>query len=373
MLRKDIVLGSSYITSVDDAMIEIDGSTGEGGGALLRTALALSAVSQRSIHIYNIRAKRAKPGLQPQHLHGVEALAKITNAKIEGLKLNSTELTLEPSVIEGGRYRVDIGTAGSTTLILQILMPAAAFARKPIELEIIGGTDQSLAPPIDFLKNVTLPVLRRMGYLGEVECLRRGHYPRGGGIVRARIEPVQCLNAIKLTEPGKVAHISGIAHCVKLPEHIATRMAHAASMALIKAGYSKVNIRAESYPPTKDPHLGPGTGIALWAETERGAILGASSLGRPGKPAEQVGREAAESLVKQLRTGRVVDRHLTDQLILYMALAEGTSDITSAELTSHALTNITLVENILGVKFEVDGQQGQPGRIKVVGLGFSSR
>jgi RNA 3'-phosphate cyclase len=348
-------------------MIEIDGSMGEGGGAVLRTALALSAVSRQPIRIYNVRAKRAKPGLAPQHMHGVKALAELTKAKVEGLSLGSTELKFEPGAMEGGEFRVDIGTAGSTTLILQILMPAAAFAKKSVEVEITGGTDNPLAPSIDFLKNVTLPILCRFGYRGEVECIRRGHYPRGGGVVRACIEPIQRLKAIELVEPGKVTRISGIAHCVKLPEHIATRMAHAASMSLIKAGYSDVNVKAESYEPSRDPHFGPGTGITLWAETERGAILGASSLGRPGKPAEQVGREAAESLVKQLRTGCAVDRHLTDQIIPYMALADGTSEITSAELTSHALTNVALVEQVLGVKFEVDGQLGQPGRIRVVG------
>ena len=352
-------------------MIEVDGSIGEGGGAVLRTALALSAVSWKPIHIYNIRAKRTKPGLQPQHLRGVEALTKLTNARVEGLGLHSKELKFEPSAIEGGKYRVDIGTAGSTTLILQILMPAAAFARKPVEVEITGGTDNPFAPPVDFLKNVTLPMLRKMGYRGEVECVQRGHYPRGGGIVRAHIEPLERLQALRLTEPGRVVHIAGVAHCVCLPAHIATRMAHAASMALIKAGHAKVDIKAESYPPTKDPHLGPGTGITLWAETESGAILGASSLGKRGKPAEQVGREAAESLIKQLQTGRAVDRHLIDQLVPYLALAEGESEITSAELTSHALTNIALVEQILGVRFEVEGELKQPGRIRVEGLGHT--
>lgn len=351
-------------------MIEIDGAVGEGGGAVLRTALALGAVSQRPIHIYNIRAKRARPGLQPQHLRGVEGLAKLTNARVEGAKLNSTELTFEPTIIEGGRYHIDIGTAGSTTLVLQILMPAAAFARKPVEVEIRGGTDNPMAPPIDFLKNVTLPTLRKMGYRGEVECVQRGHYPKGGGVVRAHIEPIEKLHALTLTEPGKVVRISGLAHCVRLPDHIATRMAHVASMALVKAGYSKVHIKTESYPPTQDPHLGPGAGITLWAETEGGAILGSSSLGKLGKPAEQVGREAAESLIAQLKTGCAVDRHLTDQLVPYLALAEGVSEITSAELTSHTLTNIALVEQILGVKFEVQGQQGQPGRIRVKGLGL---
>lgn len=351
-------------------MIEIDGSMGEGGGAVLRTALALGAVSRRAVHIYNIRAKRDKPGLQPQHLRGVEALAKITNGKVEGASLNSTKVTFEPGTIEGGRYHVDIGTAGSTTLILQILMPAAAFASGPVDIEIRGGTDNPLAPPIVFMKNVTLPILRRMGYVGDVECVRRGHYPRGGGIVRARIEPVEKLQAIKLTNPGKVAKISGIAHAVKLPAQVATRMAHECSKELIKSGLSNVELKSESYPPTQDLHMGPGAGITIWAETERGAILGASSLGRPGKPAEQVGREAAMNLIKQLKTGGAVDRHMTDQLIPYMALADGTSEITSSSLTSHALTNVALVERILGVKFRVDGEPDKPGKISVEGLGF---
>lgn len=349
-------------------MIEVDGSIGEGGGAVLRTALALSAVSWKPVHIYNIRAKRTKPGLQPQHLRGVEALAKLTKARVEGLGLHSKELRFEPSTIEGGRYRVDIGTAGSTTLILQILMPAAAFARKPVEVEVTGGTDNPFAPPIDFLKNVTIPTLQKMGFRGKVECVQRGHYPRGGGIVRAHIEPIEKLQALGLTESGRVVHIAGVAHCVRLPANIATRMAHAASIALIKAGHAKVDIKSESYSPTQDPHLGPGTGITIWAETESGAILGASSLGKRGKPAEQVGREAAENLIKQLQTGRAVDRHLTDQLVPYIALAGGESEITSAELTSHTLTNIALVEQILGVKFEVEGGLKQPGRIRVEGL-----
>jgi len=354
-------------------MIEVDGSIGEGGGAVLRTALALSAVSRNPIHIYNIRAKRTKPGLQPQHLKGVEALAELSSARIDGARLNSTELTFEPGAIEGGKYRVDIGTAGSTTLILQILMPAAAFASGPVEVEITGGTDNPMAVPIDFLKNVTLPVLRKMDYRGEAECIRRGHYPRGGGIVRAHMEPVEKLQALELTEPGKVIRIAGVAHCVRLPAQIATRMAHAASISLIKAGYSKVDIKAESYEPARDPHFGPGAGIVLWAETEKGAIVGASSLGRLGKPAEQVGREAAENLAKQLDTRCAVDRYLTDQLIPYMALADGCSEITSTELTSHTLTNISLVEQIMDVKFEIEGQLGHPGIIRVGGLGFTRR
>ncbi|MFH1821389.1 MAG: RNA 3'-terminal phosphate cyclase [Methanobacteriota archaeon] len=351
-------------------MIEIDGSMGEGGGAVLRTALTLGAVSQRAVHIRNVRAKRDRPGLQPQHLSGVQALAKITKARVEGVNLNSTEIEFEPGPIEGGRYHVDIGTAGSTTLILQILMPAAAFADGPVDIEIRGGTDNSLAPSIDFLKNVTFPTLRRMGYRGEVECVRRGHYPRGGGIVRVRIEPVEKLQAVNLTDPGKLVKISGVAHAVRLPAQIATRISHAASIELIKHCQARVDIKSESYQPTQDHHMGPGAGITLWAETESGAVIGASSLGAPGKPSERVGREAAEAMTKQLRTGMAVDRHTTDQLIPYMALADGTSEITSTSLTPHTLTNIDLVEKILGVKFQVEGELGSPGKIAVKGLGL---
>ncbi|MEW6221951.1 MAG: RNA 3'-terminal phosphate cyclase [Candidatus Hadarchaeota archaeon] len=352
-------------------MIEVDGSTGEGGGAILRTAVALSAVSKEPLHIYNIRARRDKPGLQPQHLKAVEALAKLTGAEVEGLRLNSTDIAFKPGLLDGGVYNIDIGTAGSTTLILQALMPAAAFARKPVEVEIKGGTDNPFAPPVDFLKNVTLPVLRKMSYQGDVECLQRGHYPKGGGVVRAKIGPVEKLLPLNLTNPCKVTKVSGLAHAVRLPDKIATKMAHAASSALIHAGCSDVKIKTETYAPSQDPHLGPGTGITLWAETENGAVLGASSLGKRGKPAEQVGKEAAESLAKQLKTGAAVDKHLTDQLIPYLALAEGVSEITSSELTMHTLTNVSLVEQILGVKFEVNGKQREPGRIRVRGIGFS--
>lgn len=350
-------------------MIEIDGSLGEGGGAVLRTALALSAVSGRGIRIKNIRAKRPNPGLAPQHLRGVEALTKLTEAEVKGAQLRSRELTFEPGEIKGGFFRIDIGTAGSTTLILQILMPAAAFASKPLEVEITGGTDNPFAPPIDYLTNVTLPMLRRMGYHGEIKRVRRGHYPRGGGIIRAQIRPVERLNALRLTVPGRPVAIRGISHAVRLPAIIATRQAHAAKNELLKAGYT-AEIRTESYELGEDPHLGPGTGITLWAETENGAIIGSSSLGKRGKPAEQVGREAAQVLIKQLRTSRAVDRWLTDQLAPYLALAAGTSEITSTELTLHALTNFELIEKILGIKFEIQGELGEPGHVRVKGLGL---
>jgi RNA 3'-phosphate cyclase len=351
-------------------MIEIDGSTGEGGGALLRIALALSAVCGSPIRIYNIRAKRDNPGLQHQHLSSVNVMASLCGAKVDGARLNSTELVFEPGRIRGGKYRVNIGTAGSTTLLLQPVMIASAFADGPVEVEVTGGTDNPKAPPIDYLKNVTVPMLGRFGYSVDVTCVLRGHYPRGGGRVVARMEPVGVLKPLVAVERGRILGIRGVAHCVRLPEHVARRMAHSASVRLMREGYSDVKIKAEHYPPERDSHLGPGAGITIWAETDTGCILGASALGEPGKPAESVGTEAADKLIKTLETGCAIDRYLADQLVPYMGIAEGLSEITCAELSKHTITNVWLVEKILGIGFEVRGGEGCSGRLIVRGTGL---
>ncbi len=350
-------------------VLEVDGSRGEGGGAVLRAALALAAVRGRPVRVYNVRLKRKRPGLQPQHLKGVEALAEVTGAKVEGAELGSTEVYFEPGEISGGKYRFDIGTAGSTVLLLQVLLPPLAFASGPAEVEVTGGTDNPLAPPVDYFRHVTLPMLARMGYEVELECPRRGHYPRGGGKVVVRTHPVEVLRPLELTEAGRVERVEGISHCVGLPPHVAARQAHAAKLRLLKEGYA-ARIRAEVQ---GGPSPGPGSGIVLWALTSRGGILGSSSLGRPGKPAERVGREAAELLLEELRTGYAVDRYLTDQLIPYLALAEGRSELWSTHLTLHALTNVELVEGMLGVKFSVEGGLGAPSRLSVEGRGEGFR
>ncbi len=342
-------------------MLEIDGSMGEGGGSVLRIALALAAVTGRPVRVHSIRVKRKKPGLQPQHLRAVEALAELTGGRVRGAELNSTEVTFEPGELQGGRFRFDVGTAGSTTLVLQALLLPLAFAPEPAEVEVTGGTDNPLAPPVDYLRHVTLPILSEMGYRVELECLRRGHYPKGGGKVVARTRPAERLLPLRLTEAGRVERVEGISHCTNLPPHVATRQAHAAQLLLLRAGY-EARIRTEV-----GEGLGPGSGIVLWASTSGGGILGGSSLGEPGKPAERVGREAAGQLLEELRSGYAVDRHLTDQLIPYLALAEGRSEIWSTHLTLHALTNVRLVEGMLGVRFTLEGELGSPARLSVEG------
>src|SRR5712692_3495853 len=161
-------------------MIDVDGTLGEGGGQILRTAVALASVLGKQIRVFNIRAGRSKPGIMAQHLTGVTAAAQICKASTDGAEVGSNELVYRPARSKGGRYRFDVGTAGSVTLVLQTLMPFLAFAQEPVEVQLIGGTDVKWSPPVDYLQRVMLPILRRMGYNGDLKVIRRGHYPRGG-------------------------------------------------------------------------------------------------------------------------------------------------------------------------------------------------
>ncbi|MGC9210159.1 MAG: RNA 3'-terminal phosphate cyclase [Acidilobus sp.] len=351
--------------------IKIDGSTGEGGGQVLRMALAISAITGRPVRIFNIRAKRSRPGLQHQHLTSVKALAALTGARVEGATLGSTELTFYPGRIRGGEYTFDIGTAGSVTLLLQAAMPVMALSEEPIRLRVIGGTDVPKAPPIDYLRFVLRPLLSRFGFNFDVSLVRRGHYPRGGGEVIVSSGGRARLSSVDLVRSGNVLRVRGLSHCVRLPSHVALRQARAAEEVLRKLNVP-VNIDVEYYEAGKDPHLGPGSGIVLWAESE-GSILGADSLGERGKPAEQVGREAAQALLEDLSTGMALDRHASDMLIIYAALARGTSRLGGSALTSHAKTVIDLLNAILpesSIRI-VQGAEDRPFIVEVRGSGLS--
>ena len=350
--------------------VEIDGSYGEGGGQILRTAVALSALTGKPVRVYNIRAKRPNPGLQAQHLTGVKAVAMISKARVDGLRIRSTEITMYPQRITGGNFSFDVGTAGSISLVLQSVLPALAFAAAPSSLKITGGTDVAWSPPIDYMRNVFFKLLAKMGYHVDCEVKRRGHYPKGGGQVVVYTHPVEKLSPITLMDLGEVQRIQGVSHCVRLPRHVAERQASTARRVLEAEGYRDVEIAVESYPPGRDPHLGPGSGIVLWAETSTGTVIGADALGERGKPAEKVGEEAAAKLLEELRLGAAVDKHASDMLIPYMAVADGSSSIKTSELTMHTATAIHVVESFLPVKFEVEGKLGSPAVIRVNGVGM---
>ncbi len=352
-------------------IITIDGSMGEGGGQIFRTAIAYSAVTGKPVRIINIRAKRKNPGLRPQHLAGLKALQKIANAEVKGDYVGSREVVFIPHSVEGGKFTIDPGTAGSISLIIQAILPALVFARKESEITIKGGTDVPWSPPIDAIRFVLLPSLRMFGIDASLELVRRGHYPRGGGIVKLYVRPVkEPLKPITLINQGEIKKIRGISHCVRLPKHVAERQAKAAKEYLELNGFNDIEIDVEWYERGKDPHLGPGSGIVLWAETTSNAILEADCLGEKGKPAEVVGREAASKLVDQIRKGGAVDVHHTDQLVPFMALADGESTILSSEISLHTLTAIDVARQIIGAKFSVFGSRGQPGKIVAKGIGL---
>jgi len=351
-------------------LIEIDGSMGEGGGQILRNAIALSAVLLKPIRVYNIRARRSNPGLRPQHLTGVKAVAALSSAEVSGLRVGSREIVFKPKELGGGRMSFDAGTAGSTTLILQSLMPAMAFSKSSIEVELRGGTNNPMAPPVEYFQYVLLPTLKKMGCEFEVRLLRRGFYPKGGGVVRARSTPIEELKPLKLTKAGEVKRVFGLSYSCRLPSHIVYRMASTAEKIIGERGY-EVEIRREILRPgDKACSLDPGCGIILAAELKSGATLGVDNLGRIGVPAEKVAEDAAKDLLRQLDTGAPVDRHLGDQLVIWASLASGVSEYRVSELTTHTTTSIELCRILGGATAEVDGQVGEPATIRIRGIGY---
>jgi RNA 3'-terminal phosphate cyclase (ATP) len=245
--------------------------------------------------------------------------------------------------IKGGKYDIDIGTAGSITLLLQCLMPALPFATEKVELTIRGGTDVAWAPTMDYLKQVTFRALDQMGYTGKLTLKEHGYYPKGGGKVSAFFEPCR-LRGFHFLK--KEEEIRGISHASNLPAHVPLRQAESARMRLLEAGYSS-QIEIQSFEA-----FSTGSGITLWTGS-----LGEGALGERGLPAEKVGKYAAEEIIHEMRSGASVDIHLSDQLIPYMALA-GNSSYTVRELSLHTATNIWITEQFLDVKFKIEEKEG---------------
>ena len=252
---------------------------------------------------------------------------------VEGLELGSSEITFIPKCRKGGTFTFDIGTAGSTTLVLQALLPVLAFSEGQSKVTLTGGTNNPMAPQIDYFLHVLNPMLLKMGFSYELTLVRRGFYPRGGGIITVAVEPISSVVPINVVEVGSLDIIHGISHSTNLPEHVANRQAGAAKEFLEHGGYADAVIDVE--PRREGEGRSAGSGIVLWAETSTGGIISGDALGERGKPAEKVGRDAAADLVGQLRARAPIDRHLGDQLIIWMAVAKGPSAIRSAEITLH--------------------------------------
>jgi len=328
-------------------MREIDCSHGEGGGQVVRTACALSAITREPLRLINIRARRKSPGLAPQHLTAVAAVAALCAAETEGLALRSPELIFRPGELRGGEFRFDIGTAGSVTLVLQALLPAALHAGTPVHIRLIGGTDVLAAPPLDYLRFVLLPLLARMGAPVELTVRRRGYYPRGGGEISVVVTPAR-LTGVRLEAAGAVREICGIAHVANLPDHIAKRMREVSHRML--ADLAPLAIESESL--GRAQAIGTGGAIVLWARTAH-TLLGGAEVAQRGVPAEQIATTAAQMLRDDLTSGATLDIHAADQLPIYLALAQGPSCFLTRELSSHAQTTLWLIEQFLPLRVNV--------------------
>lgn len=323
--------------------IIIDGSQGEGGGQILRTALALSLVTGQPFRLERIRAGRQKPGLLRQHLTAVEAARAISGAEVIGGTLGSQGLEFRPGPVTPGQYRFAVGTAGSATLVLQTVLPPLLMASGPSTLTLEGGTHNPFAPPFDFLARCFVPVVQRMGPRIELQLHRPGFFPAGGGRFEARIIPVERLNPIELLDAGEIKVRRARAILSKLPAQIGER-----ELAVVREqlGWAQEECAVET---VVNP-VGPGNALLLEIGTENIAAV-FTAFGERGRSAEEVGRSAAASAISWLAAAVPVDEHLADQLLLPFALAGGGSFRTT-EPSSHTTTNAAIIEQFLPVTIQ---------------------
>ncbi|HEV3341611.1 MAG TPA: RNA 3'-terminal phosphate cyclase [Pirellulales bacterium] len=338
-------------------MLKIDGSRGEGGGQVLRTSLALAIITGRPVLIENIRAKRDKPGLRRQHLTAVRAAATISGAELSGDAIGSRELRFTPGAARPGDYKFDIGSAGSTTLVLQTILFPLLLASGRSEIELIGGTHNPFAPPFDFLERAFLPLVNRMGAHVAIALERPGFYPAGGGRWRVQIEPAAGLAPLELVERGETRRRLCRATLANLPDHIAERELAAVAAVL---DWPEECFEVRRY---DQRHFGPGNVVTIEIESEQATEV-FTAFGRRGVPAETVAREVAAEARRYLEADVPIGEHLADQLILPLALAGGGKYVT-LPLTPHATTNIEIVGKFLDVPIRVESLDDRRWQVRV--------
>ncbi|MCZ7544508.1 MAG: RNA 3'-terminal phosphate cyclase [Anaerolineae bacterium] len=347
--------------------VTIDGAYGAGGGQILRTALALACLTGQPVQVVNIRAGRKNPGLAPQHLTGVRAIAEVCRAQVEGDALGSQTLRFTPGgPAVPGAYRWDVteaagqGSAGSVSLILQTVLFPLLMAPGASTLTIRGGTHVSFSPPVHYVRDVFLPSLQLAGEPVRVELGAWGWYPRGGGEITVAIAGPARLRPLTMDARGPLEKVSGVAAVTNLPAHIPQRMVNRARGALRDLGVPL------EIAPLRARGPAPGAGIFLTAHYTN-ARAGFSALGRPGKASEAVAEEACDALLAHHQSDAAADLHLADQLALPCALAEGESVITTPEVTAHLTTNLHVIQQFLRAEIALTGKIGASGRMTIRG------
>jgi RNA 3'-terminal phosphate cyclase (ATP) len=331
-------------------VLTIDGAYGEGGGQILRSAVSLSAITEKSIEVINIRAKRDNPGLRPQHLQATKAVAEIFRARVENLKVGAEWIRFipKPDNYEGGELKIDIGTAGSIPMILQTIIPAVALSDKSLSVRITGGTDVKMSPTTDYLRFIVHNAYKTIGINFSLDILKRGYYPKGGGIIQADIGPCKNISSFDLlnrrnVEP-KIANV-----CCQLPKNVAERQISSALLRLERHG-----VRCSVYSSSFESSLSPGTSILVYSESDFGPFIGGDSVGARDKSAEKVGEEAVQNFFESYDANVPIDRFLADMLVIPLSLTKGKSRYRIGKVTEHLKTNLHVVSQIVGCKYQIE-------------------
>ena len=338
-------------------LVKIDGSQGEGGGQILRTTISLSAITGKPVEVINIRANRSNPGLRPQHMTAIKIIADLFHAEFENLKIGADWIRFLPSdKFKGGSVKFDIGTAGSIPLILMTVVPAISLSNNSLQIEVTGGTDVKASPTIDYIKHIVAESYRSIGIKFSVNVLKRGYYPKGGGVVQSTILPCKSPGTLEMLATRHVEP-KIISVCSQLPLHVAKRQISSAMIAL-----EKKEILCSNYTASIETSASPGSSILIYSASDFGLYIGGDSIGEPGKRAEAVGKEAADRFLESMLAQALVDPFLADMLVLPLALSKGTSRYRVARLTQHLLTNLHVASEITRCKFSIE----QKGRTYIV-------
>ncbi len=329
--------------------ILVDGSFGEGGGQILRSSLLFSTLLNRPVRVINIRAKRSNPGLRPQHLATIKAFVEITGGKAEGLSVGSTTIRYSPGDEVKDFIRIDVGTAGSITLMLQSLVPALGFKGKEVKLRLIGGTDTRWSPTSEYFMRVVLPFFNLVGLSVSMKVIRRGYYPRGGGIVDVVIKKTKGPRAFEAIRPLEKPRARIVSIASRLPRSVAERQAKSALTVL-----QDVGIQIDGQEIRTEEAISPGTSILIYSTyPDIHYFVGGDAVGEKGIPAEEIGKRATRNFIDEVSKGAVIDRHLADMVVPLAAIAHGKSRMLTSELTGHLSTNLYIARMFTGCSYSV--------------------
>ena len=332
--------------------VEVDGSQGEGGGQIIRSAVAFAAIMRKPVRVVNVRAGRGVPGLKRQHISALRVLSRVFGGEMSGATEGSSTVTFVPGTPRETTISVDMGTAASITLVLQAVIPAVAMTRTRISLDLVGGTDVPWSPTLDYFQRVVRGAFAMCGVRFDLTSERRGYYPVGGGRVSAVIEPSDNLIPVNLVERQTVAGAMLMSRCGNLPRHVAERQVASAAEVLEDSGMRVLETKISD-------ELSDSPGSSLLAYfTGKGVFLGSDSIGAKGKPAEDVGREAAKRFVATAKSGSSLDSNLADMLLPLLSLAQGPSRVRVPEVTNHLRSGLDLAEQFTSCTWSVKEADG---------------